>query len=143
MPKTVEVLIEGGKATPGPPLGPALGPLGVNVKKVVDEINEKTSHYAGMQVPASITVDDQKNFTIEIGVPPTSALIKKSSENQNISIEQAMEIAKQKMPDMLAYSLRSAVKEVLGTCISRGIRVDHRDPREIQKDIDEGKYNIK
>ncbi len=77
MAEVVEVLVSGGKATAGPPLGPALGPLGINVKAVVDEINKKTAEFNGMQVPVIVTVDDKKNFTIEVGIPPTTALVMK------------------------------------------------------------------
>lgn len=73
MGEVVEVLVPGGKATAGPPLGPALGPLGINVKAVVDEINAKTSEFNGMQVPVTVEVDDKKNFTVSVGVPPTTA----------------------------------------------------------------------
>jgi large subunit ribosomal protein L11 len=71
----IEALVPGGQANPGPPLGPALGPLGVNIKEIVDSINEKTADFNGMQVPVKIIFDDKKNYTIEIGTPPTSALI--------------------------------------------------------------------
>lgn len=69
----IEALIPGGQANPGPPLGPALGPLGVNIKEIVDSINEKTADFNGMQVPIKIIFDDKKNYNIEIGTPPTSA----------------------------------------------------------------------
>ena len=65
----------GGKASPGPPIGPALGPLGINIKAVVDDINAKTASYNGMQVPVKVIVDDKKNVTLEIGIPPASALV--------------------------------------------------------------------
>ncbi|HDJ50955.1 MAG TPA: 50S ribosomal protein L11, partial [Thermoprotei archaeon] len=79
MPKQViEVLVEGGKATPGPPLGPALGPLGVNVAQVVKAINEATKEFEGMKVPVKVIVDvATRQFEIEVGLPPTSALILK------------------------------------------------------------------
>ena len=79
MAEVVEVLVAGGKATAGPPLGPALGPLGINVKAVVDEINKKTATFNGMQVPVKIVVDAKKNFTITVGIPPVTALIKKEA----------------------------------------------------------------
>jgi len=76
--KVVEALIEGGKATAGPPLGPALGPLGVNVLAIVNKINELTKPYSGMKVPVKIHVNvDTKEFEVEVGVPTTSALIVK------------------------------------------------------------------
>ena len=73
---TVEVLVEGGSATPGPPLGPAIGPLGINMMQVVEEINNKTADFKGMKVPVKIIVDSStKEFEIEIGTPPTTALV--------------------------------------------------------------------
>ena len=73
---TVEVLIEGGTATPGPPLGPAIGPFGINMMQVVEEINNKSADFKGMKVPVKIIIDSSsKDFEIEIGTPPTTALI--------------------------------------------------------------------
>ena len=86
---TVEILIEGGSATPGPPLGPALGPFGINMMQVVEEINNKSADFAGMKVPVKVSIDrDTKEFEIEIGTPPTTSLImeelgmKKASHDQ-------------------------------------------------------------
>src|SRR6266700_3498989 len=76
--KTVDALIDGGKATAGPPLGPVLGPLGVNVLQIVNKINEITKAYAGMKVPVKVIVDtEDKSFEVEVGTPTTSALIVK------------------------------------------------------------------
>lgn len=148
----VEVLIEAGKASPGPPLGPALGPLGVNIKEVVSTVNELTKGYEGMEVPVKITVDAGK-VDITVGVPPTSALIKKelgiekaktdsaTDYTGDISIKQIKEIAKKKKGEMLANSLKNAIKEVIGTCVSMHLRVEGNDAKEIQKDIEEGKYD--
>ena len=78
--ETVDVLIEGGKATAAPPLGPALGPKGVNIGEVVGKINEMTSEFKGMQVPVKVIIDtDTKGFEIKVGTPPASALIKKEA----------------------------------------------------------------
>lgn len=71
----VEALVPGGKASAGPPLGPALGPLGVNVAQVVAKINEQTKDLNGMQVPVKVIVKSRTEFEIEVGTPPTSALI--------------------------------------------------------------------
>lgn len=148
----VEVLVEGGKASPGPPLGPALGPLGVNIKEVVESINGLTRDYAGMDVPVKIIVDAGK-VDITVGLPPTAALIKKelgiekakadSSTDYvgDISIEQIKGIAKKKREGMLAASLKKAIKEIIGTCGSMRVRVEGKDAKEIQKDIEEGKYD--
>ena len=76
MGETVEALVDAGKASAGPPLGPALGPSGVNVKEVVNQINSQTKDMEGMQVPVKVKVGDDKSFTIEVGTPPASSLIK-------------------------------------------------------------------
>ena len=79
--QTVEVLSEGGKATAAPPLGPALGPTGVNIGQVVSDINKKTAEMKGMQVPVKVIVDDEnKSYEITVGTPPASALIKKEAD---------------------------------------------------------------
>jgi large subunit ribosomal protein L11 len=153
MAEVVEVLVSGGKATAGPPLGPALGPLGINVKAVVDEINKKTGTFNGMQVPVRIEVDDKKQFTVTVGVPPTTALIKKEVNIEkgskepnaivagNLPFEAAVRIAKMKLDGMLSYELKTAVKEVVGTCRSMGVTVDGRKPSEVIAEINEGKYD--
>jgi len=152
--KQVEALLSGGEVTAGPPLGPALGPLGVNVLQIVNRINELTKSYAGMKVPVRVIVDvDTKAFEVEIGTPTTSALIvkelgiEKGSGNPkaekagNLTMEQVSRIAMMKLPGSYALSNAAAAKEVLGSCISLGITVDGRDPREIQKEISEGKWD--
>lgn len=146
----IDVLVVGGKASPGPPIGPALGPLGINIKAVVDDINEKTASYNGMQVPVKVIVDDQKHVTLEIGIPPASALvlveagIEKGSSGEgiagNISLAQAINVAKLKRQNSLSYELKNAVKEILGTCVSMGVTVDGKPARDIQKAIDAGEY---
>ena len=74
--KIVELLVSGGQATAGPPLGPALGPLGVNVMMIVNKINELTKDYAGMKVPVKVAVDPEtKEFEVSVGTPTASALI--------------------------------------------------------------------
>jgi large subunit ribosomal protein L11 len=152
--QVAEVLVEGGKATPGPPLGPAIGPLGLNVKQVVDRINEATKDFVGMQVPVKIIVDPvTRQFEIEVGTPPVSQLIKKelglekgSSEPVrtivgNLTMEQVIKIARAKKQQMLAADLKAAAKEVIGTALSMGVTVEGKDPREVQKEIDEGVYD--
>ena len=79
MGQSVSVIVEGGKATAAPPLGPALGPLGVPIGKVVEEINRKTAELKGMQVPVKVTVNSDKTFNIDVGTPPASALIAKEA----------------------------------------------------------------
>ncbi|MCW4001929.1 MAG: 50S ribosomal protein L11 [Candidatus Bathyarchaeota archaeon] len=152
--KTVEALVSGGQATAGPPLGPALGPLGVNVLAIVNRINEITLNYSGMKVPVKIVVDvETKDFEVSVGTPTTSALIvselgvKKGSGAPNtekigdLSIEKVVHIAKVKGTQLLAKNLKAAAKEVLGSCVSMGVTVEGKDPREVQKEFDEGKHD--
>jgi large subunit ribosomal protein L11 len=150
---TVEALVEGGKASPGPPLGPALGPLGVNIKAIVDKINEATKTFAGMKVPVSVIVQADKTFEIEVGIPPTSALLAKEAgvekgsgtagteATADLKMESVVKVAKMKLNVMLAFTLKNAVKEVLGTAVSAGYTVEGRSPQEIQTAIDEGEYD--
>jgi len=152
--QVVEVLVPGGKASPGPPLGPAIGPLGLNVKDVVDKINEATKEFDGLSVPVKIIVKEDRSFEIEVGIPPTSALIKrelgieKGSSNTgkefvgDLSLEQVIKIAKMKRSEMLSLSLKAAVKEVLGTCVSMGVTVEGKKPKDLQKEIEEGVVEI-
>ncbi|WP_297981247.1 50S ribosomal protein L11 [uncultured Methanobrevibacter sp.] len=152
--ETVEVLIEGGTATPGPPLGPAIGPLGINMMQVVEEINKKSADFKGMKVPVRVIVDsDTRDFEIEIGTPPTTALImdelgidKGAHEPgaevvADLSVEQALKIARMKFDSLLANDYKHGAKEVMGTCVSMGITVDGKDPREAQKAVDAGEYD--
>ena len=152
--KVVEALISGGQATAGPPLGPALGPLGVNVLAIVNKINEITKHYSGMKVPVKITVNTKtKEFEVSVGTPTTPALIiselgvekgsgkPKNEKIGNLSMEQVMRIAEVKGAELLAKNLKAAVKEVLGSCLSMGVTVEGKEPREVQREIDEGKHD--
>jgi len=152
--KQVEALLNGGEANAGPPLGPALGPLGVNVLQIVNRINELTKAYAGMKVPVRVVVDvDTKDFEVEIGTPTTSALvvkelgIQKGSGNPktekagNLTMQQVAKIAAMKMPSSYSKSTKTTAKEVMGTCISLGITIEGRDPRELQKELDQGKWD--
>lgn len=150
----IDALVEGGKATAGPPLGPALGPAGVNVNQVISTINEKTKDFNGMKVPVKIIVDpSNKSFEIHVGTPPASALIikelaieKGSGEAKtnfvgDLSIEQAMKIGRMKKESILAASLKSAVMEIAGTCVSMGVKIDGKTPQEFQKNIRSGEYD--
>jgi large subunit ribosomal protein L11 len=152
--KIVELLISGGQANAGPPLGPALGPLGVNVMMIVNKINELTKDYAGMKVPVKVAVDpDTKDFEVTVGTPTTPALIvselkiEKGSATPhtakvgNLTIDQVVRIAKMKRPELLAKDLKGAAKEILGACVSMGVTAEGKDPREVQKEIDEGKHD--
>lgn len=150
----ISVMIEGGKATAAAPLGPALGPLGVNIGEIVAKINEKTKDYAGMKVPVKVIIDSAtKGFEIEIGSPPISALIKKelglekgaanpkTESVGNLSMEQVKKIAGMKMENLSSYKLKSAVKEVIGSCDSIGVTIEGKKARQMQKEIENGKYD--
>ncbi len=152
--KVVEALVAGGQATAGPPLGPALGPLGVNVLAIVNKINEVTKDYAGMKVPVKVTVDlETKQFEVTVGTPTTSALIvselkiekgsgsPKDQKVGDLNMEQVVKIARMKSEELLSSNLRAAAKEVLGSCVSLGVTVDGKDPKEVQKEIDEGRHD--
>jgi len=152
--ETVEILIDGGKATPGPPLGPAIGPLGINMMQVVEQINQKTADFDGMKVPVKIIVDSAtKEFEVEVGTPPTTALImdelkiEKGSQDPGVDkvadlkMEQALKIARMKFDTLLSPDYKNAAKEIIGTCVSMGITVEGKDPREVQKEVDEGVYD--
>lgn len=152
--KIVELLVSGGRATAGPPLGPALGPLGVNVLAIVNKINELTKGYAGMKVPVKVSVDPEiKEFEVSVGTPTMSALIvselkiekgsgaPKTEKVGDLSMKQLVHVAELKRSQLLSKTLKAAVKEVLGSCVSIGVTVESKDPREVQKEIDEGKYD--
>lgn len=152
--ETVEILIDGGKATPGPPLGPAIGPLGINMMQVVEQINQKTADFEGMKVPVKIIVDTStREFEVTVGTPPTTALImdelkiEKGSQDPgmdkvaDLKIEQALKVARMKFDALLSADYKHATKEVVGTCVSMGITVEGKDPREVQKEISQGIYD--
>jgi large subunit ribosomal protein L11 len=152
--KNVSALVTGGEANAGPPLGPSLGPLGVNVLSIVKMINDKTKDYAGMKVPVRVEVDPEtKEFDVIVGVPPTAALISKevgiqkgsgqagSQSVADISVDKAVKVAKLKMESSYAYDVKGAVKELLGSCVSMGVTAEGKHPREVQKEIDEGKWD--
>jgi large subunit ribosomal protein L11 len=151
--KVVELLVSGGQANAGPPLGPALGPLGLNILLVVNKINELTKDYAGMKVPVKVSVNtEDKTFEVTVGIPTAAALviselkIEKGSGTPNsvkvgdLKMDQVVRIARIKKEQLLAGNLKNAVKEVLGTCVSMGVTVEGKDARDVQNEIDTGSY---
>jgi large subunit ribosomal protein L11 len=151
MAETIEVLVDGGKASAGPPLGPALGPTGINIRNVVNEINTKTKDFAGMKVPVKVIIDSKtRSFTIEVGTPPASALIKEALKVQSgantpgtqvvgdLKIEDIAKIGRMKGDSLAGKDPRKRAKEVAGTCVSMGVTIEGRDPRQVQKEIEEG-----
>ncbi len=156
MTETIEVLVDGGKASAGPPLGPALGPLGVNVAEIVKSINEKTKAFEGMKVPVKLTIDPKtKAYQIAVGTPPASALILKelglekgsgksrTEKVGNLTLEQVIKIAKMKETSLTGVSLKYKVKAIIGTCQSMGVTVENMEPKHIIKEINAGKYDDK
>jgi large subunit ribosomal protein L11 len=151
--QSVETLVEGGKATAAPPLGPALGPLGVNIGLVVSEINKKTEAFKGMQVPVKITVKENKEFTVSVGTPPASQLILKEAKIEKASanpamdqvadlkIEQIIKISKMKESALLGKGPKERVKEIVGTCQAMGILVEGVKAPEAIKLINAGKFD--
>lgn len=139
--QSVSVMVSGGKATAAPPLGPALGPLGVPVAQVVAKINEQTKQFDGMQVPVKVVVESAtRQFHLEVGVPPASALIKKElgiesgtkdgSAVGNVSIEQLKKVAKQKAAQCLGSNEHKILRELMGTCVSMGVTVEGKKAKE-------------
>jgi len=127
--------------------------LGVNVLQIVNKINDLTRSYAGIKVPVKVHVDvDDKSFDVEIGTPTTSALIvkelgvekgsgtPKATKVGNLSLEQIVKLAGMKRPDSYAKTTIAAVKEVAGACVSMGVTVDSKEPKEFIKDLDKGVY---
>ena len=123
MAETIKALVEGGKASAAPPLGPALGPLGVNITQVINKINDKTKQFDGMKVPVKVIVDPKtKNFDIEVGTPPASSLIirelgaEKGSGSAgthkigDLTVDQAIKVAKMKNENLLGKKLKQKTK---------------------------------
>lgn len=151
---TINGLIEGGKATSGPPFGPALGPLGVNINAIVAEMNEKTKAFEGMKIPVKVIVDTgTKKFRVEVGSPSTSALIlkelgipngakSKDAVAGNITIEQVKKVAKSKESGMYGNDFAAKVKQVLGTCKSMNITCEGVSAMEIIAKISKGEIKV-
>ncbi len=149
MPKqSVSAMVQGGKASAGPPLGPQLGPLGVKIPDVIAKINEKTKDMAGMQVPVKVTVNEDRSFEVEVGTPPVSALIKKELSLEkgskevgklrvgDLSEEQARRIAKVKF----GSDAPPLLSQVAGTARSMGVSVGRGQVTEEEiKAYEEGK----
>lgn len=191
--ETLDLLVEGGKAKPGPATAPKLGELKVNIGKLFQDINEMTKEYANMNVPVKVIVNKKdKSYTIKIGTPPVSSLLRKElglkkiapekkeeaseettektdkkaskspsassgttktpekkekkgkSERQiiaNIKMEQCVKIARMKRASLLSKTFKSAVKEIVGSCVSMPVTVDGKSPKEVLKEINQGKYD--
>ncbi len=152
--KIIPLLVAGGQANAGPPLGPALAPMGLNVMAIVNDINEKTKEYSGMRVPVKIIVQvSKKTFEVEVGIPTSSALLAKalgvekgsgvpnSEKVGNLNMDQLVKIANTKIDQSYATTIKSAVKELLGTCVSMGITVENKEPKDLFAEINDGKWD--
>jgi len=152
--ETVDVIVEGGKASAGAAMGKAFGPLGVNLQQILKVINEKTKDFVGMKVPVKVIVETKdKSFEVEVGSPSVSELLKteinlkKGSGAQgtlkvgNLAIEQIIKVARMKRDSLLANDMKSAVKIVVGSCQSLGLLVEGKDAKIVSREINEGKYD--
>ena len=132
----IKLQIEAGKATPAPPVGPALGSSGVNIMQFVKDFNDRTANQPGMIIPTVITVYKDKTFTFITKVPPVAVLIKKAIKIEKgsgkpnkdkvakITMDQVKQIAEQKMEDLNAASIETAMSMVCGTARSMGVIVE-------------------
>ena len=150
----IKLLVDGGAMKPGPALSQKLGPVGIPVNQVIQKVNEATKSFQGIQVPVELNVDPAtRNFDIRVFSPPVSGLLKKElgidkgSGTQkkvkmaNASIEQIISIAQTKSQNLLCKDLKSSVKTIVGTCVSLGIMVEDKPAVEVEREIEEGKYD--
>ena len=153
-PVVIEAMVEGGKASGGPPIGPALGPTGVNIFQVVTKINEVTKAFSGLKVPVTITVNpSDKSFEVEVGTPPTSALILKEVGSDkgsgepntrtigNLTLDQLKTIAKGKANDLSAQTTKAAVMIISGTCGQMGVTIEGKTAKDFQAEVREGTWD--
>ena len=162
---TIKTIVKAGKASAAPPLGPSLAALKMNTQEVITAINEKTKDLDGMEVPVTIDIDPStKKFKISVGTPSLTALIRKELKvkklakapfniyekdevkeefKEGLSFEQIVKIAKMKMDDMKTDDLKNAVRQVIGFCVSAGVYVEERRPKEILQEVSEGKWDEK
>ncbi len=154
--QTVSALVTGGQANAGPPLGPTLGPLGVNILQIVTAINEKTKDFEGMKVPVTVSVDKKtKQWTVEVGIPSAAALILKEAGIQkgsgtsgttwvgDVKMDSIIKVAKLKIDSSYAQDIKGAAKEIVGTCLPLGVKIDGKNPKEVTAEINSGKWDDK
>ena len=154
--QNISAIVTGGEATAGPPLGPSLGPMGVNILQVIEGINEKTKEFTGMKIPVTVSVDtDTKKWEIEVGIPSASALLLKEAGIQKgsgtsgtewvgeITADSIAKVANVKLESSYATSLKSVAKQIVGTCGSLGIKIEGKTPKEFTVEVNEGKWDSK
>ncbi|MDO8509259.1 MAG: 50S ribosomal protein L11 [Nanoarchaeota archaeon] len=150
----VKLIVEGGKMQPGPAVAQQLGPMGVNLGKVISTVNDATKGFVGIKVPVEIDVNPKtKEFSVAVFSPPVAELIKKELGLEkgsgqpntvkvgNIAIERVISIAKTKMPNLLAKDIKAGVRLVVGTCVSLGVLIDNKEAVEVEKEIALGEYD--
>ena len=149
----IKLLVVGGSMKPNANVSQKLGPLGLNMGKIIADANKATTEYQGIKVPIVLDIDTgTKQVKVKVLTPPTSELIKKeigvtkgSGQPNNIKIaniplEMVIKVAKIKEKDMVVTNLKSAVNSVLGSCVTLGIFVESKDAREVIEDINKGEY---
>ena len=154
--QTVSTLVTGGQASAGPPLGQAVGPMGINVMQVITAINEKTKDFEGMKVPVTVSIDPStKKWEIEVGIPSSAALLLKEAGIQkgsgtsgsnwvaDVKFDTIVKVAKTKLDSSYATSLKSVAKEIIGTCVSLGVKIEGKTPKEVTAEINAGKWDEK
>ncbi len=150
----LKLLVDAGEMKPSPAMSQKLGPMGINMGKVISEVNNSTKDFKGMKVPVELDIDPKtKNFKIAVKTPPTSELLKKeaglekaSGEQKkikvaNLAMEQIIKVAKTKQNDMLDKDMKSKVKSVLGSCASLGIMVENHDAKRAMEQVNSGKFD--
>ena len=152
--KAVRLRVKGGRTTPAPPLGPTLSQYGLPVDRVVAEINELTKPYEDMEVTVVVLVDEATGrYRVDVVSPTTSSLLLKFAGVQepsgdpahkiigNVSLEDAIRVAITKKLELNAKTLKAAVKSVISTARTIGLRVNGKDPKEVLKEIDAGLHD--
>jgi len=152
--ETIDMVVEGGKASPGPAIAQKLGPMKINVGEVMKKVNDKTSAFKGMKVPVKIKVNpDDKSYDVEVGTPSTSELIKKEiglevgsarPDKEKVSIigvESLLKIAKMKDDDIYALDIRKSLKTIAGSCNAMGVLVENMTAPEFNKKLEQGAFD--
>lgn len=150
----MKMLVDAGEMKPGPAVSQKLGPLGLNLGKIISEVNQATSSFKGMKVPVILDIDSKtKNVAVSVLTPPTAELLKREAgidkgsqqpnniKTANMALEQIIKVANIKKHNMFVNDFKAAVKSVLGSCVALGILVEGKDPKDIIKEIDKGKYD--
>jgi large subunit ribosomal protein L11 len=150
----VKLIVDGGSMKPGPAVAQQLGPMGINLGKVIEDVNKATTAFKGVKVPVELDVDPKtKKYEILVFSPPVAEMIKKELGLEkgsgeagttlvgNMAFETALKVALTKQVNLPTTGLKASVKLVVGTCVSMGVLIDSKNPKEIMRDIENGKYD--